>query len=795
MRFGISQGLRIAALLASVSAFATAHAQESAPPPEDDAATSGEIIVTAQRRSETLQKVPMTVNVASGEQIQNLVLTDFKDVQQLSPGLELTNSDGRRNVATIRGISFEPDTGGDPAVDIYFNDIAVDAQTVFGAIYDVGQIEVLRGPQGIFRGRTSPAGAITLATKQANLLDIEGYVQGTVTTRDAVNAQGGVSLPLIPGKLAMRVAALVDFNRGGFVRRLDGVESSNKTISGRVSFAFAPTDGFNANVMYQYFHSDLQPFQAVFGPGNRPFALLGDPVSTGPTLTLSDRRSIGTTLPRFINNTHLVTLDTELEITDSIVWSVNAGYQVTKQKQDYPLLNTEVAVPGYTARSSLSLPPKTLTIDTRISSTASGPLDWMVGGYWQQFNSVSTLFSQDADIFVGLPFAPVPLAFAPPTNAVSDLVIPIRKDAYAIFGSARYNISDSLRVEAGLRYNWFSFDQQSFFSFCLPDFGFCPVDNIAAYGPALAKRTNKALTGGASVSFDITSDVTTYLSYGRSYRAPAAQNGAALSGITDPALLLSRPETADAFEAGVRAKIFGGRMNLSISGFYQKYNDYLAYLANLNARDFQGSITSIPSSTNGDAISKGVEFQISGRVSENFDLGLSGSYVDAHYNNAALPCNQTDPATGAAFIPAGQTVATCLRNDRIAQVPKFTATMNGEIRFPIGNVAPFARWLANYRPGFNSIQDAFEYRDIFNANLYLGVRDDDDRWEISLFAKNILDQARATIVSNQQLQQSTTVFDPTTFASVGPGAPILSGYRTAVITPPREFGLTARFRW
>jgi Outer membrane receptor proteins, mostly Fe transport len=795
MSFNFSRGLRFGALLAGVSVFATAYAQEPAPPPEDDAAASGEIIVTAQRRSESLQKVPMTVNVASGEQIQNLVLTDFKDVQQLSPGLEMTNSDGRRNVATIRGIAFEPDTGGDPAVDIYFNDIAVDAQTVFGAIYDIGQIEILRGPQGIFRGRTSPAGAITLATKQANLFDIEGYVQGSVTTKDAINAQGGVSLPLIPGKLAMRVAALADFNRGGSVRRLDGTESSNKTMSGRVSFAFEPSDGFRANLMYQYFHSDLRPFQAMFGPGNQPFALLGDPVSTGPALTIADRRSIGTTLPRFINNTHLVTLDTELELTDAIMWSVNAGYQVTKQKQNYPLPNTEVSVPGYISQARLTLPPKTLTIDTRISSTGDGPFDWMIGGYWQQFNSVSTLFSQDADIFVGLPFAPVPLAFAPPTNAVSDLVIPIRKDAYAVFGSVRYNVTDSLRVEAGLRYNWFSFDQQSFFSYCLPDLGVCPVDNIAAYGPDLAKRTNEALTGGASVSFDITPDVTTYISYGRSYRAPAAQNGAALSGIIDPALLLSRPEKSDAFEAGVRAKMLDGRVNLSISGFYQKYKDYLAYIASLNARDFQGSITSIPSSTNGDAISKGVEFQVSGRISDNFDLGLSGSYVDAHYDNATLPCNQTDPATGAAFIPAGQTVATCVRNDRIAQVPKFTATINGEIRFPTGSVTPFVRWLANYRPGFNSIQDDYKYRDIVNVNLYLGVRGDEDRWELSLFAKNLLNQARATIVSNQQLQQSTTVFDPVTFAPLGPGAPILSGYRTAVITPPREFGLTARFKW
>jgi iron complex outermembrane recepter protein len=799
MRLNFSTGIRCAFLMAGVSISASAYAQGVAEQAAQRAGTEpGDIIVTAQRRSESLQKVPMTVSVASGDQLQKLVLTDFKDLQQLSPGLELTNSDGRRNVATIRGISFEPDTGGDPAVDIYFNDIAVDAQTVFGAIYDVGQIEVLRGPQGIFRGRTSPAGAITLATRRANLDEIEGYVQGSLSTRDAINAQGGVSLPLVPGKLAMRVAGLADFNRGGFVKRLDGKESSNKTMSGRVSFAFTPTSGFRANLMYQYFHSDLTPFQAMFGPGNQPFALLGDPTSTGPALTLEDRRSLGTTVPRFINSTHLITLDTELDLTDNIMWSVNAGYQVTKQKQIYPNANTEVSVPGYVASTRLTLPPKTLTIDSRISSTGDGPFNWMVGGYWQQFNSVSTYYSSDSDLFNGFPFAPLPVTAAPPTNAVSDLVIPIRKDAYAAFGSVRYNFTNSLRVEAGLRYNWFSFDQQTVFSYCLPDFGFCPVDNVAAYGPDLAKRSNKALTGGASLSYDLNSDVTAYISYGRSYRAPAAQNGAALSGITDPSLLLSRPEKSDAFEGGVRAKMLDSRLNLSISAFYQKYKDYLAYLPGVNARDFQGTITSIPTSINGDAISKGVEFQLSGRVSDNFDLGLSGSYVDAHYDNATVPCNQTDPVTGAAFIPEGQNVAFCTRNDRIAQVPKFTATVNGEVRFQTGSLTPFVRWLANYRPGFNSTQDDYKYRDIVNVNLYLGIRGDDDKWEVSLFAKNLLDQARATIVGNQQLQQGIgVVLDPTSFAPLTgvSGAPILSGYRTAVITPPREFGLNASFKW
>jgi len=99
-----------------------------------------EIVVTAQRRSESLQKVPIAVDVATGEQIQKLNLFDFRDVQQLSPGLDISNNDGRSNVATLRGITFNPDSGSAPSVNVYINDIQVDPQVAFTAIYDVAQI-------------------------------------------------------------------------------------------------------------------------------------------------------------------------------------------------------------------------------------------------------------------------------------------------------------------------------------------------------------------------------------------------------------------------------------------------------------------------------------------------------------------------------------------------------------------------------------------------------------------------------------------------------------------------------
>ena len=184
----------LAALLCSAAliAPAAALAQDAAGSEGNDV---NEIVVTATREARSLQSVPMTVNVATGEQLQKFNIFDAKDVQQLAPGLELTNTSGRNNTTTLRGVTFDPDQGTSPAVQVYYNEIPTDAQTVYTALYDIQQIEVLRGPQGLLRGLSAPAGSITIATRRPNFDEIEGYAQATATSRAGYNVQAGVSLP------------------------------------------------------------------------------------------------------------------------------------------------------------------------------------------------------------------------------------------------------------------------------------------------------------------------------------------------------------------------------------------------------------------------------------------------------------------------------------------------------------------------------------------------------------------------------------------------------------------------
>lgn len=127
------------ALLASASGFASVAMAQSGGAAEETVGLA-DIVVTATRDSRLLKDVPMSIDVVSGDKLQKLNVLDIKDIQQLSPGLELTNSSGRNNTTSLRGVSFDPDQGTAPSIRLYLNEVNTDAQFAFTSIYDLGQI-------------------------------------------------------------------------------------------------------------------------------------------------------------------------------------------------------------------------------------------------------------------------------------------------------------------------------------------------------------------------------------------------------------------------------------------------------------------------------------------------------------------------------------------------------------------------------------------------------------------------------------------------------------------------------
>lgn len=815
-------GGSLLAMMAPIGAFAAetaaAETAEAQPQAAEDA-PSNEIIVTATRQSQKLQDVAMTVNVATGEQLEKFKIFDAKDVQQLAPGLELTNTTGRNNTTTLRGITFDPDQGTGPAVQVYFNEIPTDAQTVYTAIYDIQQIEVLRGPQGLLRGLSAPAGAITIATRRPNFDKPEGYAQVTGTTRAGYNAQMGASLPF-SDKFAIRVAALVDGNRLNNVTNITRNERSKSTTeSARVTLGWRPSENFKGYLTYQYLEADNRQFQQVIGAGNTPYSQyftipvpgLGDlpaqlagvfipdtTVRSGPTLTTDDYASVQDGRFRSRNKSHLVNLNLEYDLGAATVSLAGAHqYSVLDTERDLDVTN---ALPGYVQYSNVKAPYKVTTAELRLSSNNTEGFGWGVGAFYTK-QTGTVVVNQDASQFwysvnpnaqVNLPFAAIGLPFPgftpftlSNTLGIATLVtVPVNTQTWSFNGNLRYR-SGPLSIEGGLRYSILKSTQTTQLTLS-GAINSGPIEIIPA---ALQSNTNKPVTGGINISYAVTPDLNVFAAYGHSFRAGS-------TGVSTPAgisndLIRTNPEKTDSFEAGLKGAIFDRRVNFAISGYYQKLDNFLSRFSGIyyNAPAAQPATGFFDFNYNADATIKGVEASLDGRVTDNWDLGVSAAYTKARFDKARVPC--TDFAgtgvpnqNGTPKVTGTGNVSYCTATGRLAEVPDFSLTANTELRLPMGSVTPFVRALFTYRPGFDSERAQYTYQSRELLNMFVGVRTNDGKWELDVFARNLLDQRRITA---RGLGTGTVnaliagVFD--------------SGYRQVNLTNPREFGATLKFNW
>jgi len=768
-----------------------AHAQT--PEVESDVT---EIVVTATRDSRSLKDVPMSVNVATGEQLQKFNIFDAKDVQQLAPGLELTNTTGRNNTTTLRGITFDPDQGTAPAVRVYYNEIPTDAQTVYTAIYDIEQIEVLRGPQGLLRGLSAPAGSITIRTRRPHFDAPEGFVQATATEDAGYNVQGSVSLPF-NDQLALRVAALVDGNRVNQVTDLNrGERSKSRTESARATLGWKPSDAFSAYLTYQYLEADNRQFQQVIGAGNTPFAF--SPARSGPALSVSDYGSVTEGIFRNQNRTHLVNLAFDYDLGGSTVSFVGA-HQYSKLKIDRDL-DSANAVPGYVATSRVVTPYKVDTAELRWQTNNSEGLGGGVSAFYTK-QTGTTVVDQRADSFIAPvlgPDATIPIApgFSVPNMLPIGVhvVVPVDSKTWSFAANLRYK-TGPLTIEGGLRYSILKGNQTTQQTLVLGPHPFFGSPVAVVDGPreiipaALQKRTNKPLTGGLTITYAVTDDLNVYAAYGRAYRA--GSTGVAVPAGISNDLISTRGEKTDSFEVGLKGSLVDRRISYALAAFYQKFDGFLSRFTGIYY-----NVPTNPSPTgffdfnyNGDAKVKGIEGSITTRLIDTWDLDVSAAYTRGRYSDALVPCNDFDGSgvpneNGAPAIQGAGNVSYCASSGRLAETPDFSLTANTELRFPVGDYTPFVRALFTYRPGFTSDRVNFQYQDRELLNLFVGVRGPDSKWEITAFARNVLNQKRIT---NIGLGNSVTTTQS--------GATLDSGYRQVNVTNPREFGLTGSFKF
>lgn len=814
----------MAVLLGTTALAATSapvFAQSAPPQTQPDPATStvDDIVVTARRKTESLQDVPTTVTAVTGETVEKLNFTGFQDVSAAVPGLTLNTgpvSSGRVASPSIRGVSYDASTSPSPTVDIYINEVPVSSATAFGAIYDVAGFQVLRGPQGTLRGRTAPSGAILMNTRQANTDEVGGYISGLAATGDTINVQGAVNFPLVQGVLGARLSGVVDQNN------YDAVTSANDprdpyrdTVSGRLSLKFTPTETFRADLEYQRTELDSRQWTLVEGPGAFGGVRGTAPAGySGPALSASDRKTAGHTPRDITDNNDRVTLNASWDVLGHTLTYVG-GYQAnegtTRSSSDYvnALPNADL--------SSLGVGDGHITThELRLSSAPGRMFDYSLGYF---HSSTEGNYVQDGPLAYlagtfGSPANPSPFTYNP-RYAIQGHVTSIGKfEENSIYGNFTVHLGDRTEITGGGRYIVSKIDntlrvdlQPSFIAVAVPVpcafaglsaspyAGYCdvPIAGSSAQNN-VQQNTAKPTVYNVSVSHKFTDDILTYATVGSSWRRGGTTTTIGNSD-NDPllsSLTFSPDETSTAYEVGFKTAWLDRRLRINGAIFHQEFKDLVFQTSSIPYVQSVGTTRSV-SATNivvgADALVDGFDLDVNFRALPNWTLGAAVSYADGHVDDDIVPCRDanfdgvedTGSPTLAQFTAAGVRVAQCRTSRSVSRDPLWNLSAQSEYFVSLGHGdEAYFRGLLNFYPDNPRANDGYVAPSYTLVNLYAGIRSEDGLWDIGVFARNAFDTGEQT---SRDSAYVTTPFDAT-FGGYG--------YRFASYTPPRQIGFTIR---
>jgi iron complex outermembrane recepter protein len=826
--------LASAAVMAMAMPFA-AFAQDAQ---ADGASEAGDIIVTARRADERLQDVPVSVQVVTGDSLQKLAITSADELGKLAPGLTLVNA-GASTQVSLRGVSWRPGSGT-PATPIYFNDVGFDPGQTVASIFDVGQIEVLRGPQGTSRGAPSISGAVTLTTRKPDLAEFGGYAQGFYGSANHWNIQAAVNLPVIKDVLAIRLATNIENSEGDRIYSVrSAIEPSVKDRSFRATVLLKPTDTLSIQAMYQRRKTNILRYTQVQGTGSPGapasatafFGTLGAiPANfNGPALTLAQRASVQDAPSIDPQHVDLLTINASWEVFGQKL-SYNFGRQFNRQFANFTTSDPLNMLPGfesYTSPENAGL-PKFRVHELRLSGNRVGgsPISYDIGWYSKHSGGQGINFRAPTYLAgaFGAPNA-LPGAVTTPNpayvlNSLTNIKIGQSFDSF--YGNLKANLGEKTELSGGLAFvkdrvpvalNIQTFAARTsvspynvvilsvpaafrpFFPTCesisaalitSPTYaGVCdsPIPN--GVGNSVQNNDDKYSTTlyNFSLSHKFTDDLMVYATTGSSFRTglPAINNNGLPANLVTPL-----PEKAKSYEIGIKAS-FGRGLRVNAALFQIDYGNQLTTFEGVqyfNTISNRTALTSLAFYRNVDSRVRGFELEVAAKPTDNLSLGANLSYSQIKSRGGNVPCN--DPARP---ITAANPINFCPSPEGqvLNQDAPFNATVNGAYTVPLGSLEGYFRFnlsIKGNNPNFGNFPTAGVFRPTPSyaiLDLYAGITGQENVWELGFFAKN---------VTNKQVELSRTA---TLNNIYSPYAVAPSGYNTVRTSLPRELGVSLRY--
>ena len=798
------------------------------------------IIVTARRREEVLEHVPQTVNVVTGEQLSSLALHDFADLASVVAGLTLTRgSSGTSNSASMRGVTYATETAASPTVEFYLNDTPVSSSFIFQPLFDAGQLEVLRGPQGTLRGRAAPSGAVTVTTRQPDLADTDGYAGGTIASDD-VSVQGAAGIPVVPGMAAFRIAGVVARNDYDGVRSLNSSAGPHQHSWGlRATMRFTPDDDIATTLMVQHVDNTIQSFTHLAGSGSDgiapddtgyTFPAAITPGYNGPTLSPRDRMGLSENPRRMAEELTIATASATWRFAGQK--AVYSGSFARSSRRSIIPADDPNLHPGYDADVTTTTGSDYWTHELRIESETrvAGLMDYIVGAFHARQNTV--VASQRGATFG-------PGAFGSPLGAPSLLDAVIQRYSVAtmisrwrdqtessLFGNLTVHLGEQAELSAGARFIVARRNTATGFlrgaggyrlvpvadgaclgqpvSLYYPDFCDIPVPAGQLGAATAEKGTRRPVIYNLQLSRGFGAGLMVYAAYATSWRDGTGVIGITNGGIGadggngDPVLRKlanAGPETSQSFELGFKAVLAGGRLRLSAAVYQQDFDGLIyrglpvAYLAD-NGFSAPG-IARFNFTSNVDARVRGIDLDLSWRPASRWDLAAGYSYADGHIANDLIPCNDGNfdavaddiAPTAQSFEAAGRRVSFCRSQRSVTRSPRWSASIRTEYRAPVSRRwTGYLRGLLNLYPRNPDDNERVAIGSYMTANLYAGLSSAHG-WDLSIFAKNVLG-------ADHLISRNAGAVLPEANLDTYFGA---SGFHTVRTVRPRQVGLNLRY--